>query len=124
MTHWTKFLMNDHRTIWSPDEIITGERLQAIADITITTDPIKRFHTSLPATVPLVCLPGTMNTIELDQLRNFGPFPLRSAYATARRIDEALAPVRRARSIFVYTHLLPAHLITQPSPPWRHKCPI
>jgi hypothetical protein len=103
-------MRNNHRTAWPREEIITGERLQALADVTIITDPIQRFHKSLPASVPLARLPGTMETIDLDQLGNIGPFPLRSAAATAKRIDDVLAPVRRARSIFVYTHLLPAFI--------------
>ena len=63
-------MRDNNRSIWSRDEIITGERLQALADVTIITDPIQRFHKSLPATVPLARLPGTMETIELEQLGN------------------------------------------------------
>lgn len=96
--------------IWPREEIITGERLQALADVTIITGPIQRFHKSLPADVARARLPGTMQTIELEQLSNIGPFRLRSAAATARRIDEAMAPLQRAHSIFVYTHLLPAFI--------------
>jgi hypothetical protein len=103
-------MRKNNRTIWPRDEIITGERLQALAEISVITDPIQRFHKSLPASVSLARLPGTMETIELDQLGNIGPFPLRSATATAKRIDDALAPIKRARSIFVYTHLLPAFI--------------
>jgi hypothetical protein len=92
------------------DDIITGERLQALADVTVITDPILRFHKSLSPSIALAKLPGTMTTIELDQLGRLGPFPVRTKTATAQRIDDALAPVKRARSIFVYTHLLPAFI--------------
>jgi hypothetical protein len=55
-------------------------------------------------------LPGTLDTIDLDRHAHVGPFRVRGALATERRIADALAPIKQARSIFVYTHLLPAFI--------------
>lgn len=74
----------------SADQIITGERLQALAEATVLTEPILRFHRSLPQAgiARTVLLPGTMDDLE--------------------PAAEGLAALRGARSVFVYTHLLDA----------------
>ncbi len=67
---------------------ITGERLQQLADVTILTDPIRRFHKNLDALRLRLCgFRGGMRDLVVD-----GP--------------EQLAPVMEAEVVFVYTHLL------------------
>lgn len=68
-------------------EIVTGERLQSLADVTIATDAVVRFHTSLPASCNVVRFPGDFGTFVIDDWTK-------------------LEQIRSARSIFVYTHLL------------------
>ncbi|MDB5540641.1 MAG: hypothetical protein JWQ89_2368 [Devosia sp.] len=72
------------------DDIITGERLQALSEITVTTKPMVRFHRSMRAA-------GVRNIalFQGDQ-EQLEPTP------------DALARLRGKRRIFVYTHLLPS----------------
>lgn len=60
-------------------EIITGERLQQLCDVTVTCHPVNQFHTSLPSTCKRVFLeePGTWDVLN------------------------------QSKVIFCYTHLLP-----------------
>ncbi|MBI9086557.1 MAG: hypothetical protein JEZ11_23370 [Desulfobacterales bacterium] len=69
---------------------ITGERLQELADVTILTDPIRRFHKNL-ARLPIrqALFGGGMGDLVVDRA-------------------EQLEPVKEAEVIFVYTHLLEA----------------
>ena len=67
--------------------IITGERLQSLADITIITPEVEQFHRSLSGVkTNLAFFDGhTQEVLREDQLPD---------------------PIRRAQIIFVYTHLL------------------
>ena len=65
------------------NEIITGERLQELCDLTIITKSIQEFHTSLPPSVRRFFIDGTIAKEDIS-----------------RTINESV------RSIFVYTHLL------------------
>ncbi len=64
-------------------EIITGERLQGLCDLTIITTPIQEFHTSLSPSVRRFFIDGPITKVDVNAI-----------------IDESV------RSIFVYTHLL------------------
>jgi hypothetical protein len=77
---------------WTHDELISGERLQALAETTILTPSILAFHRSLRQTGVrrVVSFRGSHRQIEHD--------------------PAALAQLEGARSIFVYTHLLPAFI--------------
>ena len=69
---------------------ITGERLQQLADISILTDPIARFHKNLSGLSIRLCrLPGTMTDLTVAD-------------------PEQLKPVKDAEVVFVYAHLLGA----------------
>lgn len=71
----------------SSSDYITGERLQELADITILTDPIARFHHNLADRPVRVCrFPGSMTDLGVEK----GPLP---------------RALRDAEVIFVYTHL-------------------
>jgi hypothetical protein len=86
----------------SPEELLTGERLQALAEVTVLNDAIADFHTSLPTSIDAVCFPGGPETIDLGN-----PGGLLGGLAARR-----LRRLQSARSIFVYTHLLPAFIET------------
>ena len=91
-------------------DFITGERLQALCDLSIISEPILSFHTSLSETVTKVTLPelftettgGFPMSLELPILLN--RFLARS---TLRRI---IKRIKSAQSIFLYTHLLPGFI--------------
>ncbi len=70
-------------------EVISSERLQALADISVIDDGTRAFHTGLHQShqVPLCHLPGTRNHLIVD-----GPGRIRD--------------LQKASVIFVYTHLL------------------
>jgi len=83
------------------EDIITGERLQALCDLTVTTEEIDRFHTSLPRTVTKFVFSASSSGDSRDR-----PGLVRGV----RLRIEARRCVRRltlARSVFLYTHLLP-----------------
>jgi hypothetical protein len=73
---------------WSYDDPITGERLQALAEVSVLTRSIAAFHASLRSSGArnLVLFPGSHNELEPD--------------------ERACAQLRGRRSIFVYSHLL------------------
>lgn len=76
--------------IWRPEDPITGERLQALAEVTIATPAVIAYHTSLPQAGVRECVvfPGDINGFEPDP-------------ASVKRL-------RSCRSIFIYTHLVPS----------------
>lgn len=59
----------EHVSVSAPriavEELLTGERLQALADVTIITDAIAQFHASLPKQIRVVQFHGGMDTIDL-----------------------------------------------------------
>ena len=77
---------------WTHDDVISGERLQALADVTVITPPILAFHRSLRQS-------GVDTVLQFDgDMRNIEP-------------DRAtIARLQGYRSIFVYTHLLPSFI--------------
>ena len=86
----------------SSSDYISGERLQQLADVTILTDPIARFHKNLPGLPIRLCrLPGTMTDLAVED-------------------PDQLKPVKDAEVIFVYTHLLGPFFrkdLSAPGPP-------
>lgn len=72
------------------DDIITGERLQALAGITVTTKPMVRFHRSMRAA----------------GIRNIALF--RGDLDNLEPASDAIAKLRGQRRIFVYTNQLPS----------------
>ena len=77
---------------WTHDDPITGERLQALAEITVLTRSILDFHRSLPQSGvrDVLCLPGSHTDLEPD--------------------TQTVSLLRGRRSIFVYTHLVRSFL--------------
>jgi hypothetical protein len=73
---------------WRPEDLVTGERLQALAEATVITRPILDFHRSLgrAGVRRAILFPGGHRTLE--------PAP------------GAIEALRGCRTIFVYTHLL------------------
>jgi hypothetical protein len=73
---------------WAYDDFVTGERLQALADVTVLTHSVMAFHKSLPASGVLeaVAFPGTHTELAPD--------------------ERGISALRGRKSIFVYTHLL------------------
>lgn len=68
--------------------IITGEKLQEIADVSIITEDIHRFHSSVDTTSCNLCIfEGNSHNLVI-------------------RDDHNLDKVKRANIIFVYTHQL------------------
>jgi hypothetical protein len=76
--------------IWRPEDTITGERLQALADVTVATPAVLAYHTSLPQAGARECVvfPGDLEGFEPDA-------------ASIERLQSC-------RSIFVYTHIIPS----------------
>lgn len=72
------------------DDIITGERLQALAEVTVTTKPMVRFHRSMRAAGirNIALFRGDQNNLEMT--------------------PEAVAKLRGKRRIYVYAQLLPS----------------
>ena len=69
-------------------DFVTGEKLQSIADITITTHPIKKFHKHFDTYVKKVCLlEGSISEIISVSEQN-------------------IIELQKHRIIFVYSHLL------------------
>jgi hypothetical protein len=93
-------------------DIITGECLQSLADISVITPPIAKFHKSLPRHIRLLRCPGEMTSIDLTQLGRIGPVRLYQGTRLEAHVQAFLAPLKAARSIFVYTHLVPAFIET------------
>lgn len=77
---------------WQTEDIITGERLQQLAQVSIMTPPVVRFHKSLPRSVldGAVIFRGTQTEFEPNA--------------------DGLAQLRGKSSIFVYSHLLPSFI--------------
>lgn len=77
---------------WTYDDLITGERFQALAQVTVLTRPIFEFHRSLPQSGvrEIVGFRGSMTELEPD--------------------SDSLERLRGRRSIFVYSHLLDSFL--------------
>jgi hypothetical protein len=72
------------------ESFITGERFQQLADVTIITDSIRRFHKNLDRRPIRLCLfRGDLQYLAVDR-------------------TEQLEPVKAAVVLFVYTHLLEA----------------
>jgi hypothetical protein len=73
---------------WTHDDFITGERLQALAEVTVLTRSVFEFHASLrqSGVTKVVGFPGGHTQMESN--------------------PEAIAHLRGHRSIFVYTHLV------------------
>ena len=70
------------------DIYISGEKFQQLADITILTEPIRQFHNSLQKRAINLCImDGNMRDFTVADKR-------------------MLIPIKRADTIFVYTHLL------------------
>ncbi len=67
--------------------IVTGERLQALAEVSVTTEKMRGYHTGLASAAPLCVFQGDFRRIVVNS-------------------PSQIAPLARARSIFVYTHLL------------------
>jgi len=74
--------------IWQDEDPISGERLQALAEVSVATPSVLAFHTSLPAAGVREC------AVFPDDADGFG-----SDAASIERL-------RSSRSIFVYTHLV------------------
>jgi hypothetical protein len=70
------------------EDVITGERIQTLAEVTVLTPSNLEFHTSLPdsGVGEAVLFQGTHNWLTPN--------------------DEAIARLRQCKSIFVYTHLV------------------
>ena len=76
------------RTLIDKAEIISGERIQQLADVSILTDPILRFHKNLPRLPIRWCrFRGNLRSLSVDE-------------------DAQIGAVASAEVIFVYTHLL------------------
>jgi hypothetical protein len=77
---------------WRLEDLVTGERLQALAEVTVLTHSILGFHRSLPQSGvrDAVLFPGTHTTLHPDPV--------------------SIDALRGRRSIFVYSHLLPSFL--------------
>jgi hypothetical protein len=73
---------------WSYDDFVTGERLQALAEVTVLTRSIFEFHASLQQSGvrKVVGFPGSHEELVPD--------------------ERSIAALPGHRSIFVYTHLL------------------
>jgi hypothetical protein len=73
---------------WAYDDLVTGERLQAIAEASVLTPSIAAFHVSLrhSGARNVVVFPGTHLAVDAD--------------------ERSCALLRGRRSIFVYSHLL------------------
>jgi hypothetical protein len=73
---------------WQAGDIISGERLQALASITVITHPIVQFHRSLgqSGVEDGALFPGSMTELAAD--------------------PRGIAALKNRPSIFVYTHLL------------------
>jgi hypothetical protein len=87
-------------TPWTREDFVTGERLQALAEVTVSTPPVADFHRSLPRSVEVAMLHPDGESIKADA--------------------SAMDRLRACRVIFVYTHLLPwffAHAL----PELRHR---
>jgi len=80
---------------WAAESVVTGERLQALADVTVVTEEWLRFHSSLHAAIDT----HRHAIVLIDASGQFvGDTAARSA---------ASAALARARIVFVYSHLLP-----------------
>jgi len=80
---------------WAAESVVTGERLQALADVTVVTEEWLRFHASLHAAIET----DRHTLVLIDASGQFvGDTAARSA---------AFAALARARVVFVYSHLLP-----------------
>jgi hypothetical protein len=80
---------------WAAESVVTGERLQALADVTVVTEEWLRFHASLHAAIET----DRHAIVLIDASGQFvGDTAARSA---------ASAALARARVVFVYSHLLP-----------------
>jgi len=73
---------------WAYEEIVTGERLQSLAEISVITRSIFEFHTSL----------------RQSGVRQVAAF--QGSHMQLQPDETALAALRGRRSIFVYTHLM------------------
>jgi hypothetical protein len=79
---------------WKNGDLISGERLQAVAEATVVTKSILKFHRSLRQAGIGYCLlfPGTHTELDPD--------------------PASIAALRGRRSIFVYSHLLPSFIFS------------
>ena len=84
-------------SLGSPDEIITGERFQAAADLTLSSHEVTKFH-------------GAENILS----KQFLEIPTQEIRKLFKKKIKQIAPdsqfvgvFQEAQSIFVYTHLLP-----------------
>jgi len=75
---------------WTHEDLISGERLQALAEVTILTPSILAFHPSLRQS-------GVRKVV-----------PFRGGHRHIQHDPAALVQLEDCRSIFVYTHLLPS----------------
>lgn len=77
---------------WAHEDLISGERLQAIAEVTVLTASILAFHRSLRQSgiCNIALFPGTHTELKPD--------------------PPSIALLRNRRSIFVYSHLLPSFI--------------
>jgi hypothetical protein len=71
---------------WTRDDLVSGERLQSLAEVTVLTASIAEFHRSLPhaGVGEIVCFPGTHTQLQPD--------------------PRSIQRLQGYRSIFVYTH--------------------
>ena len=77
---------------WTHDDLITGERLQALAEVSVLTPSVLAFHSSLRAAgVKNVCL-------------------FRGSHCELEPDPKGLEMLRGRSSIFVYTHLVSSFL--------------
>jgi len=77
---------------WRTEDIITGERVQALAQVSVMTQPVLRFHKSLRQSVSdgAVIFKGNHTEFEPNA--------------------DGLSRLRGKSSIFVYSHLLPSFI--------------
>ncbi len=79
----------NHGVVADPEDVLTGERLQALADLTISSPAITHFH-------------GRVNI----QSRDCVEIPQNEAGQLMVPGPELIEKCRQARVIFVYTHLM------------------
>jgi hypothetical protein len=87
---------------WRFEDVITGERLQSLAEVTVLTPSIYKFHRSLPGS-------GVADAVIFD-----------GSHTRLMPKPETVARLRGRKSIFVYTHLV-ASFIEQVLPQLDHR---